>query len=175
MLILGHFLSQQLPYDICCILGTGPSQMRPANCNMKQLTHLESKKRAHGFEQYVTNNIKESTFLGVSTQSVFEHCKTFSWKYCNCVIVKTKVYGSVISYRGWEQLEVTCNPIVHHGHNLWNVEGHENERGNNILTSTKSLHCKCRKCFPGKIASNQSFFYQLTLGWFLIFVMHKHE
>lgn len=63
MLILGHFLSQQLPYDICCILGTGPSQMRPANCNMKQLTHLESKKRAHGFEQYVTNSIKESTFL----------------------------------------------------------------------------------------------------------------
>ena len=31
--------------------------------------------------------------------------------------------------RGWEQLEVTCNPIVHHSHNLWNVEGHENERG----------------------------------------------
>ena len=24
---------------------------------------------------------------------------------------------------------MTCNPITHHSHNLWNVEGHENERG----------------------------------------------
>ena len=27
---------------------------------------------------------------------------------------------------------MTCNPIAHHGHNLWNVEGHENERGENL-------------------------------------------
>lgn len=37
--------------------------------------------------------------------------------------------SSIFFSRGWEQLEVTCNPIVHHSHNLWNVEGHENERG----------------------------------------------
>ena len=34
-----------------------------------------------------------------------------------------------VSYRGWEQLEVTCNPVSHHSSNLWNIEGHENERG----------------------------------------------
>lgn len=40
------------------------------------------------------------------------------------------LHGStqVLPKWGWEQLEVTCNPIVHHSHNLWNVEGHENER-----------------------------------------------
>ena len=48
--------------------------------------------------------------------------------YCNDnknVIINT----TSVSYRGWEQLEVTCNPVVHHASNLWNVEGHENERG----------------------------------------------
>lgn len=35
--------------------------------------------------------------------------------------------------RGWEQLEVTCNPSQHHSNNLWNIEGHENERGKNSL------------------------------------------
>ncbi|KAK3717915.1 hypothetical protein QZH41_008311 [Actinostola sp. cb2023] len=29
---------------------------------------------------------------------------------------------------GWEQLEVSCNPITHHENNLWNIEGHENDR-----------------------------------------------
>lgn len=40
------------------------------------------------------------------------------------------LHGStqVLPKWGWEQLEVTCNPITHHSHNLWNVEGHENER-----------------------------------------------
>ena len=63
-------------------------------------------------------------------------------------------------FRGWEQLEVTCNPIVHHSHNLWNVEGHENERGekekqqcfvNNILAvsfkSTSKQHFFL-ECWP---------------------------
>ena len=53
--------------------------MRPANCNMKQLTHLESKKKKNPFVQYVTN-IKESTFLVVSTESLFKLCETFSQK-----------------------------------------------------------------------------------------------
>ncbi|XP_031568277.1 protein O-mannosyl-transferase 2-like isoform X2 [Actinia tenebrosa] len=29
---------------------------------------------------------------------------------------------------GWEQLEVSCNPTIYHQNNLWNVEGHENDR-----------------------------------------------
>ncbi|KXJ13379.1 protein O-mannosyl-transferase 2 isoform X2 [Exaiptasia diaphana] len=29
---------------------------------------------------------------------------------------------------GWEQLEVTCNPSIHHTNNQWNIEGHENDR-----------------------------------------------
>ena len=32
--------------------------------------------------------------------------------------------------RGWEQLEVSCNPTTSHENNLWNVESHENDRGN---------------------------------------------
>ena len=113
-------------------------QMRPVNCNTKQLTHLESKKKEEpiNFVQYVTNSIKESTFLVVSTKSLFKLCETFSWKIILSLCLSqgdTKVYGSVILYRGWEQLEVTCNPIVHHSHNLWNVEGHENDRGNNFF------------------------------------------
>lgn len=111
--------------------------MRPANCNTKQLTHLESKKKKNPpFVQYVTNSLKESTFLVVFMESLFKLCETFSCKIILSLcrsLGKTKVYGSVIFYRGWEQLEVTCNPIVHHSHNLWNVEGHENDRGNNIF------------------------------------------
>ena len=42
--------------------------------------------------------------------------------------------------RGWEQLEVTCNPIVHHSHNLWNVEGHENERGEKEWLASRQLY-----------------------------------
>ena len=42
--------------------------------------------------------------------------------------------------RGWEQLEATCNPTVHHGNNLWNVEGHENERGIAVLRSLSLKH-----------------------------------
>ena len=68
--------------------------------------------------------------------------------------------SSIFFSRGWEQLEVTCNPIVHHSHNLWNVEGHENERGekekqqcfgNNILAvsfkSTSKQHFLL-ECWP---------------------------
>ncbi|XP_048585823.1 protein O-mannosyl-transferase 2 isoform X2 [Nematostella vectensis] len=29
---------------------------------------------------------------------------------------------------GWEQLEVTCNPVQHELGNMWNVEGHDNDR-----------------------------------------------
>lgn len=29
---------------------------------------------------------------------------------------------------GWEQLEVTCNPIQQHGNNNWNIESHVNDR-----------------------------------------------
>eukprot|EP00118_Oscarella_pearsei_P008995 m.49212 g.49212 ORF g.49212 m.49212 type:complete len:704 (+) comp33965_c0_seq3:46-2157(+) len=29
---------------------------------------------------------------------------------------------------GWEQLEVTCNPVVRDPNNLWNVEGHVNDK-----------------------------------------------
>ncbi|XP_029189886.2 protein O-mannosyl-transferase 2-like isoform X1 [Acropora millepora] len=40
------------------------------------------------------------------------------------------LHGSsqVLPKWGWEQLEVTCNPVSHHSSNLWNIEGHENER-----------------------------------------------
>ena len=46
-------------------------------------------------------------------------------------VVNVSLFSNSFNFfsRGWEQLEVTCNPIVHHSHNLWNVEGHENERG----------------------------------------------
>ena len=30
--------------------------------------------------------------------------------------------------RGWEQLEVTCNPYTRDTNNLWNVEDHVNKR-----------------------------------------------
>ena len=46
-----------------------------------------------------------------------------------CLSMYSKCFYFVF-YRGWEQLEVTCNPVVHHSHNLWNVEDHQNERGN---------------------------------------------
>lgn len=124
-----YLISCELVHLLC-------RQMRPANCNTKQLTHLERKKKKNPFVQYVTTSLKERTFLVVSTESLFKLCETFSWNIILSLCHsqgKTKVYGSVILYRGWEQLEVTCNPIVHHNHNLWNVEGHENDRGNNIF------------------------------------------
>ena len=110
--------------------------MRPANCNMKQLTHLESKKKRNPFVQYITNRLKKALFYLCLLNLYLSSVKlSVENEYFHFVLVKekTKVYGSVILYRGWEQLEVTCNPIVHHNHNLWNVEGHENDRGNNIF------------------------------------------
>lgn len=36
--------------------------------------------------------------------------------------------GTRICCRGWEQLEVTCNPRQVDKNNIWNVEGNENDR-----------------------------------------------
>lgn len=53
-----------------------------------------------------------------------------------------KVYFNEMNYhvfRGWEQLEVTCNPATHHSNNLWNIEGHENDRGKKPLRTWHGL------------------------------------
>ena len=37
------------------------------------------------------------------------------------------------SFRGWEQLEMTCNPVQKHENSKWNVESHVNERSMDLL------------------------------------------
>ena len=44
--------------------------------------------------------------------------------------------------RGWEQLEVTCNPRQLDKNNMWNVEGNENDQ----CETNKYSHCQLYYC-----------------------------
>lgn len=57
-------------------------------------------------------------------------------RHIHVCVCRTHLYTSVCSnicacvhvYRGWEQLEVTCNPRQLDKNNVWNVEGNENDQ-----------------------------------------------
>lgn len=48
-----------------------------------------------------------------------------------------------INCRGWEQLEVTCNPRQIDKNNIWNIEGNENDQCKTLVYNIKMYLFSC--------------------------------
>jgi dolichyl-phosphate-mannose-protein mannosyltransferase len=112
---------------------TVTSRIRFRHVNVNCYLHSHSQQLPKWYVVIICYNISH-LLLNVSSLSHFIYILHSYSIYSSLFPSFFPLFSSTPFDRGWEQLEVTCNPKKGDRNNLWNVEGNHNLKCNNSMT-----------------------------------------